>query len=518
MNPDPTVYTPPQIDEESITEKIHTDVVVIGAGLAGLTAALSAAQSGVNVIQLEKGPSYNFRGIHNAAINSRLQKASGIKIDKEQLIYTIMETAAYRGDQRVVNTWADHCDQVMEWLLDMAEAADMEVALDTTHRPWYFPNYQLIHVWDVKKYGFQASLAKMLYENGQAHGVDVRFKTPAVRLLRRDNQRVTGVIAKNPQGDLIQVNADKAVVLCSGDYGNDLEMVKQYCWKGVDKLPNLYHVMTDLSYAKQNIMEPYDNKPNTGDGHKMGMWIDAAIDDPPHCAMLFDYTTWSKGKLFDLARQPWLYVNIKGERFMNEDLPWGYECAQLMQQPETIAWSIWDTKWEEEVVQLNCQCCKNMGPPTYLWNPAWLDEGIADGNVLTARTIEDLGRKMKVPADVFAATVKRYNEMAKNGKDIDFGKHPERLTVLEKPLFYAAQVTAVYLVILGGLKINPQLQVLDNQGDVIPGLYAAGNVSGSFFGSHYPTTLPGLSHSRAWTFGATGRFKRGGRIGRKVSL
>jgi fumarate reductase flavoprotein subunit len=97
--------------------------------------------------------------------------------------------------------------------------------------------------------------------------------------------------------------------------------------------------------------------------------------------------------------------------------------------------------------------------------------------------------------------VKRYNEQAERGEDIDFGKHPDRLTTLEKPLFYAAQITAVYLVILGGLKINPRLQVLDTKGDVIPGLYAAGNVSGSFFGSQYPTTVPGLSHSRAWTFG-----------------
>jgi fumarate reductase flavoprotein subunit len=91
--------------------------------------------------------------------------------------------------------------------------------------------------------------------------------------------------------------------------------------------------------------------------------------------------------------------------------------------------------------------------------------------------------------------------MARQGKDLDFGKHPDRLTTVKEPLFYATQVTAVFLVILGGLKINHRLQVLDTGGKVIPGLYAAGNVSGSFFGSQYPTTAPGLSHSRAWTFG-----------------
>jgi fumarate reductase flavoprotein subunit len=84
---------------------------------------------------------------------------------------------------------------------------------------------------------------------------------------------------------------------------------------------------------------------------------------------------------------------------------------------------------------------------------------------------------------------------------LDFGKHPDRLTVMEKPLFYACKMMAVYLVILGGLQINHKLQVLDTEQNVIPGLYAAGNVSGSFFGNMYPTTVPGLTHSRAWTFG-----------------
>lgn len=341
----------------------------------------------------------------------------------------------------------------------------------------------------------------MLFDNGKKQGVDLRFNHPAVQLIRAENGRVTGAIAKNKQGEHIQFNADRAVVLCSGDYGNDLEMVKQYCWKNVDKLPNLYHELTDMAYELQNIKEPYDNKPNTGDGHKMGMWIGAAIDDPPHCAMLFDFTVWSKGMLFSLARQPWLYVNANGERFMNEDLPWGYVVSQFMQQPEMIAWSIWDSKWEAEIAEMRCQCCKNMGPPTYLWNPVWLDEAIAEGNVLTARSLEELGDKIKVPAETFRATVARYNEQARNKKDLEFGKHPDRLTILEKPLFYATQVTATYLVILGGLKINPNLQVLDNDGEIIPGLYAAGNVSGSFFGSQYPTTIPGVSHSRAWTFG-----------------
>jgi fumarate reductase flavoprotein subunit len=492
---------PPPIPEKDIKEKMTADVVVLGAGIAGLTTALSAAEAGAKTILLEKGPTYNFRGLHNAAIASRMQKKAGIENDKGQIIYTIMETAAYRGNQKVVNVWADNCDSVMDWLLDMAEAADVEVALDTTTKPWFFPNYPVIHVFDSKNYGWQASLAEMLMNNVRAHGVDIHFDTPAVRLIRKGKGRVTGVIAQNKAGEYIQFNATKAVVLCTGDYGSDRQMVKEYCWKGVSELRSLYPDMTRLAYTRQQISGPYDTEPNTGDGHKMAMWIGAAIDEPPHCAMLFDYTDWGGEGLFDLGRQPWLYVNLNGERFMNEDLPWGYECAQIMQQPGNVVWSVWDDKWKQEVPIMRSQCCKNMGPPTYLWHDRWLDEAIEDGNVLKASTIEELAQKIGVPVNKFKATVVRYNELAQQGNDLDFGKHPDRLTTLEKPLFYATRMTSLYLVILGGLKINPRLQVLDTERNVIPGLYAAGNASGSFFGSQYPTTVPGLSHSRAWTFG-----------------
>jgi hypothetical protein len=210
----------------------------------------------------------------------------------------------------------------------------------------------------------------------------------------------------------------------------------------------------------------------------MGLWIGAAIDDSPHCAMLFDWTVWSKEGLFNLARQPWLYVDLDGERFMNEDLPWGYECAQILQQPGGVAWSVWDAKYDEEWPRMQSQCCKNMGLPPYLWNQKQLSEALEEGNVLSGQTIEGLAQKMEVPVENFRPTIARYNELARNGMDLDFGKHPDRLTTI----FYACKMESRLMVILSGLKVNTRLQVLDIERNVIPGLYAAGNVSGSFFG------------------------------------
>jgi fumarate reductase flavoprotein subunit len=479
---------PLAIPSRAIKETVDAEVVVVGAGISGLSAALSASEAGAKTVLIEKTASFNQRGLHNAALSSKLQKKAGIKVDRDQVINTIMEWGAYRPDQRVVTLWADNVDRCMDWLLDMAEAANIEAVLDPTTRPWYFPNYPTIHVFNPE---WQKTLAEMLLSNGQAKGVDVHFNSPAVQLIRKGNGRVTGVIAKNPDGGYTRFNASKGVVLCTGDYGGDRQMVKKYLWPSVSRLKCEY-LDTTL---------PPGQTINTGDGHKMGMQVGAAIDEPPHCPMLFDWGVWSGLFFFNLGRQPWLYVNTKGERFVNEDLPWGYISTQFMRQPNGFIWSIWDAKWEQEYPKLHCQCCKNMGPPTFLWHPKLLGEEVANGNVLEAQTIEELGKKMGVPLKTFKATVARYTALARKGKDLDFGKHPDRLTTLEKPPFYACQQEARYLVILGGLQVNTDLNVLDNEGNAIPGLYAAGNVSGSFFGSQYPTTVPGLTHSRAFTFG-----------------
>jgi fumarate reductase flavoprotein subunit len=472
----------PPVHTDDIHERVDADVVVVGCGISGLSASLSAAEAGAKTILLEKSATYNFRGVHNAALASRMQKEAGIKIDRDQVIYTIMEFGGYRGDQRVVKAWADNCDQAMDWLLDMAEADGIKVFLDPTTKPWYFPNYPVIHTFLPER---QKTLAEMLLKHGREHGVDYRFETPAVQLIREGQKRVTGVIARNKAGGYTQFNAHKGVILCSGDYGNNREMLRKYCWESAANLP--------CAYSPAN---------NTGDGLNMAMWIGAAIDEPPHCMALFDWSAvWSDHSIFNIARQPWLRVDLNGERFMNEDLPWGYECAQIMQQPGGLVWAIWDAKWQAEVVKMQSQCCKNMTRVGRLWRDELLEQGLASGEVISAQTLDELFKKMDLPGNNLAATVSRYNELARSGQDMDFGKHPDRLTTIEKPPFYACMIKIRFLVTLSGLKINNQMNVLDKERRVIPGLYAAGNVSGSFFTHHYPTTVPGLTHSRAWTFG-----------------
>jgi fumarate reductase flavoprotein subunit len=228
----------------------------------------------------------------------------------------------------------------------------------------------------------QLTLVTMLQNKAKSLGVEFYFEHPAVRLLREGKGRVTGVIARNTQGENIQINAKKGVILCTGDYGNNLEMVKHF-----------FH--NDPPVGMKTLYTP---PVNTGDGHCMAMWIGADLDKTPHTPVLFDYSKWNDPRLslVNIGRQPWLYVNDDGERFMNEDLPWGYESNQILTQKTNSAWSVWDSNYAEYIPIMHSQCCKNMGPPTDLWREKWFEEEIKNrmGISRWENTFEELAKKM----------------------------------------------------------------------------------------------------------------------------
>lgn len=490
---------PAPIADSKIEETVTTDVVVCGAGMAGLCAAVAAAEGGAKVVLLEKGECTGFRGMEYGAIGSQIQQQSGININRDEVVNEIMRWGGYKADQRVVSLWADNSGATMDWIVDMGKKYGIKakpVALDRqvingsffkyypTIACEFIPNEEAMAQKPELHFPTQHALRYIMENAVTDLGIDLKFKTPAVQLIRKDNGRVTGVIAKKGSG-YIKFNSNKGVILCTGDYANDPEMLKTY----IPSAENIYGIT-------------YPNKNNTGDGHKMGLWVGAAMDEGPHAPMYFDQGLDGMPpgyKPVPLTRQPWLGVNMLGERFANEDLPYGYVSNSMLQQPKSMKWVVWDAKWPEEVDRFGYIVCKEMKPP--LHTPEEIDELISKGVILSAQTIDELVKKMKVPADTFKETIARYNELAKMKKDLDFGKRPECLTTIEKAPFYATRLAATLLVTLGGLQINDKLQVLDNDRKVIPGLYAAGNTSGNFFYYDYPINVCGASHGKALTFG-----------------
>ncbi|HEX3011420.1 MAG TPA: FAD-dependent oxidoreductase [Syntrophomonadaceae bacterium] len=496
---------PDPIPDSEIKKTVTADVVVVGAGLAGLCASVSAAQSGAKTVVIEKRETFTARGMHNAAVGSRVQKKLGIEINKVQAIRDIVKWSGHRVNESLHWLWINNSGAAMDWLMDMTEAEGLGTTLWAGHYrgPDYF-EYPVTHMFtgspnnafkdtptamlDLPK-GQDPNfyVAAVLEKNAKKYGASFNYKMPAAQLLREKNGRVTGVIAGSKKAGYTKFLANKGVILCAGDYGADKEMVSRYCPEG--------------AMADANVYTPPGG--NTGDGHKMGLWIGAAMQRCDLHAPMIHTQVGGPSYCF-------LQVNKNGERYTNEDITPQAVCMAKMYQPDHIGWAVFDDKYLDELAQ-TIELGGGMFWDSFRrkWGEPWskedekatIDHYEKAGLVVKANTIKELAQKMKVPADKLKATVERYNELAKGGQDLDYGKRSQFLFAIDKPPFYGSLMKSGFLVSVGGLSINNKMQVLDTKGKVIPGLYAAGNNSGEFFALDYPTIFPGHSHGRCITFG-----------------
>jgi fumarate reductase flavoprotein subunit len=471
---------PAPIPASEIKARKVADVVVLGAGVSGLSAAIAAAEKGAKVILLEKRNTFTAHGGWNASIGDRAHKAQGIEIPKDQIMADLMRFGGYHPNARLIKLWIDESGRVMDKLLDLADASGIKYRVDTDIKAhWPYTEFPLaINFMPA----MQFTLGSMLEKRCKALGVEMLYETPAAQLIRKDRRsRVTGVIGKGKEG-YVQVDAAKGVIICTGCYGSNREMLAKYAPR-----------------ALKTINNQYSEGSNTGDGIVMGMWV-GGVKQETDCPMLWDGMVEGHGIFVDIARQPFLNVNLLGERYANEDAPFGYTANADNQQPQSLKWTVWDAKWDSDKEKLHGTVCENMHIPVF-WNSKSYESWKSKGVIIEANTIEELGKKMGVPVDTFVASVKRYNELVQKGVDEDFGKDPEKLTSIVQGPFGAARVGTGILVTLDGLRINTELQVLDAESRPISGLYAAGNASGDFFSNDYAITCQGVSHGRAITFG-----------------
>lgn len=460
---------PDPVPSAMIEKHVEADVVVVGAGVAGLSAAISAAEAGVKTVLLEKMATAQARGHDNAFIGSRLQEKLGIKIDKEEVIRNLMKYGSNKPDQRLIRMWAEGSGETANWLLDMTEAAGIDIFINHYPPPpafnnatEYYPQYPVTHHCHNERL-----IAKCLLDNAIKKGVGLYFKTRAKLLLSKRKSRVTGVVAQNEAGEFLQFNASKAVILCTGDYGNNAMMMAKYC-------PQSAYLASMIPTS-------------TGDGHMMAMWAGAVMEPAPHIPMIH-------GPAGPLLSSAFLQVNIFGERFQNEDVPIQSNVNAVERQPGKTTWQIFDSKYPEQLPYLG------IGLGKIIVGTEKVQDDVSKAAIM-ADTIEGLAAKIKLPPEKLKATIKRYNTLARAGKDLDFGKRADRLFPIDKPPFYAGKSGYSLLTVLGGLNTNANLQPLDKDWEAIPGLYLAGNTMGNRFAGDYPTMCPGLSHGMAIHFG-----------------
>ncbi len=330
---------------------------------------------------------------------------------------------------------------------------------------------------DFEKFQFlEYHLVEMLAKEAQANGAEYYFNTRAMQLVKEDG-RVTAVICKDADGNYVKFNASKGVVLATGDFGGNPDMVKVFC---------------PIS-ARADSVTYFPAGGNLGDGINMACWVGGAVSKSTAAPAIHPIGN-SPLTCLDMS---WLAVNRDGVRFAAEVPFEPYVTNARMNQPGNVAWNIFDGKYEERVLKQ-----EPIAGPAILESAAGAFEACKGTELLVeSDTLEGLAEQLGIDPAVFTATVARYNEMCASGEDKDFGVPERFLAAVEEPPFYAVPMPATVLAIPFGVHVDKNSQVCTEDDEPIGGLFAVGNAQGDFFANSYPVFCPGLSHGRGLTFG-----------------
>jgi fumarate reductase flavoprotein subunit len=479
---------PKPIPDSQIQQTIETDIVVLGAGAAGIATAYAASSAGAKVIVIEKMKKFSARGLCNAAIGTKCQKEHGVNLNKDEIVARLVRQAGNRVHQQLVQLWADKSGEVFDHYIELGAANGIGVVLSDPYSiSDLYTTYSTSHVF-ARKPGTPPSagnenaqpefvLLELLEKSAKEKGADFRYDTAAQQLIREANGRVTGLVAEAKGSGYIKFSARKGVVVATGGYGENPEMVEAWC--PIANMPEI------KAYT------PVGG--NTGDGFNMALWIGASLQNWPHPAI---FHTSKMGIEAMTGNQSFLHVNRLGLRYENENVPNQNASDGRFLQPGRKAWGIFDAKYEKDHQTFKSGFDGPVSEPMKA-----LEESVQNGKAFKAETIEELAKAIGVPADALKQTVDRYTELARKKCDEDFHKDSALMFTIEQSPFYAIPLKSHFMVTLGGLNVNPQLQVLDQQDQAIAGLYAVGNAAGNFFANEYPVEVLGLSHGRALTLG-----------------
>ncbi|MBS5450360.1 MAG: FAD-binding protein [Coriobacteriia bacterium] len=505
--------TAPEIAESDITETVDTEVLICGFATGGVPCALSAAQAGNKVLVIDRDGQDNVQSMREdlGAMNSKLQQASfaefpEFEFSEKDAVEDIVRYANGFCNYDLIKMWAQRSGEAIDWVAETIEATGKYVmefeggignqdgegrdrAYATGHSPQ--PTDQA---------GEEDSYTAVMRQAAIDAGAEVRWSTPLIKLEADESGKVTGAIAQDTtDGHYVRINASKGVVLATGGYSTSTEMMQALQPEILDGRILCTSGSTD-----------------DGSGIKAGMWL-GARKDPIGTSILFNRCCVTPeetagngvvGRWFWFGEQPFLKVNLNGERFCNESGPYDYMLHSAWGQPQHTYVDIWDSGAKEKAEQMNeVGCCrlfpfdngaKNNIPFDVVWNN--MNQGlIDDGYIQVADTIEELAEKLNIPAENLTATVEKYNGYCDAGEDPDYFKESYRLTKLDQPPFYGVRTGSWHLATFDGLLINTHMQVLNQDNEPIEGLYAIGDCSGGFFCVSYPNLFTGLACGRTTT-------------------
>ena len=456
------VEIPVKIGEE---RTIDTDVVVIGSGGAGLMAAIQASSQGANVVVLEKLARLGGSTLTSSAMlvvgGSKVQEEAGIEDSPEALKEYLKERSEDIADEEWNNYYADHINEVLDMYLDLGVSYLPELVLiqGTTSTPRaHMPA------------GSGRELIPVLVEEAKKNGVEILTETPAVSLIQDENGAVVGVNADD-HGAAVTVNA-KAVVIATGGYGWNADMRAEYAPDAADVWP-----VTSPGSTGDGIVMATDI--GAGTVFKGG-FIGWKVVTP-----VYDQSTALGAPIYGAAN---LIVNEKGSRFGDESLDYPFVYDEMQADGSDLFYFIFDSGDKETKDLVN-----NVSDTLNT-----LEQAVEVGVAYKADTLEELAET--VGLDNLAETVANYNAAIEAGVDEEFGRDTATMLPIKNGPFYAMQCRKAILGTFGGLNTNITGEVVTADEEVIPGLYAAGEVAnGEFFPKKYPSS--GLALGEAVLFG-----------------
>lgn len=512
---------------DNVYECVETDVLIIGAGHAGVAAARSAIEtnSKLKVMVIDGQEEEKFRVLGKGEIghiNSKWQETHGVqKVDVNEFVNDWQIRSLNRSNYKLIKTYASKSGDTFDWITNVLDLGEMNSIYPILKKP---SEHMPENLNGFKSYTGSAKLSvevqsSMMKKNRDlivSLGGVIKYGTKAYKILK-SNGTVTGAIVQDGNG-FVHIKTSKGVIIAAGDYSKNKQMCRDLLTEASDSI-------NQESY--------WLGQGWNGDGLRLGMLAGGRMEPRPHPSLGGNF---SYPGVEVIGGTPVLRVNKYGERYSNEGFGTHSLAAIVgVKQANGILYGIFDSRITKQVeYQTNSHAAFDYTNKDKMEkleiDLKRADEAKGEGvaismyvgrentkmprRLYSGKTIEELASYIyvdKKDQNKFIETVKRYNHLCKKGQDDDYGKDKSQLHGIEKGPFYAVgQIkdsnhpigqSLKLLVTFGGLSIDDNQQVLDDDYEPIVGLYASGNSSGTRFGFQYTTSISGLSISIAHTLG-----------------
>jgi fumarate reductase flavoprotein subunit len=459
------------------TETLTCDVAVIGGGGAGLACACQAKQLGLEPIVFEKFSftGGSFVGVEGMfGVETHWTEEAGETQTVAEAINNCMDYHHWVPSHDLYEAFFSQTSDTIDWLEDLGVEFD-HVQKYGDHTAWHIFKRNL-------EKGPGVSFMESMAAACDNLGIQIELECPAKKILMEDG-KVVGVLCERADGTVVEVDAP-VVFLATGGYANNEDF--------------LYAV----SETHNELLAPQGMTGRDADGIKMardaGADMAEGLGTVMWCGPVIVGSTWAQPD-YIASTQPVLWINEKCKRFVNED-KWENDFARvgIAQRNQKHTYSVFCKgdldAWENDGVYSTCFSFVAAGDPM----DGFTEAVEALDSVHKADTIEELAEAVGLDPDALREAVDTYNGYCADGVDPEFGKAADKMHAIDTPPYYIADIADGYYCTVGGVKVDTDCNVLDTNGEQIPGLYAGGCDAGGLYGDAYDVNkAPGSQSSWA---------------------